>query len=217
LSKTGGLAMSHTSATLMGTDWRDHEPALEPLVEIYQGDRTSYEHEGAPRAATAANPLSQPGGFKAEGFVWKAWEKGYKLGVQASSDHASTHISYAVLLAEDLTRAALMKAIAARHAYGATDNLLIDFRSGEHIQGDIFTSATRPKLQLRVRGTAPVARVDLIRNNRYVFTSQPGKAEFDLAYEDAAAAPGEAYYYARVVQSDGQMAWSSPLWITYQP
>lgn len=37
--------MSHTSATLMGTDWRDNDRSLEPLVEIYQGDRMSYEHE----------------------------------------------------------------------------------------------------------------------------------------------------------------------------
>ena len=44
LRQSGGLAMSHTSATLMGTDWRDNDPQLEPLVEIYQGDRTSAEY-----------------------------------------------------------------------------------------------------------------------------------------------------------------------------
>src|SRR5207247_10183810 len=49
LRQSGGLAMSHTSATLMGTDWRDNDAQLEPLVEIYQGDRTSAEYEGAPR------------------------------------------------------------------------------------------------------------------------------------------------------------------------
>jgi len=109
----------------MGTDWRDNDPALEPLVEIYQGDRTSAEYEGAPKAPKGGDPFTQPGGYKPEGFVWNAWAKGFKLGVQASSDHASTHISYAVLLAEDVTRDAIVKAIAARHAYAATDNILL--------------------------------------------------------------------------------------------
>ena len=38
----------------MGTDWRDNDPELEPVVEIYQGARNNYEHEGAPRAVEAA-------------------------------------------------------------------------------------------------------------------------------------------------------------------
>src|SRR5260370_38141890 len=46
-----GIAISHTSATRMGTDWRDNDPELEPLVEIYQGARTNYEQLGAPLAA----------------------------------------------------------------------------------------------------------------------------------------------------------------------
>ncbi|MEO7650391.1 MAG: hypothetical protein ABIZ80_07970, partial [Bryobacteraceae bacterium] len=145
LRKSGGIAMSHTSATLMGTDWRDNDKELEPLVEIYQGDRVSAETEGAPRGPKGSDPYTQPGGYKPEGFVWNAWAKGFKLGVQASSDHASTHVSYAVLIAEDNTREAVMAAIRARHAYAATDNILMDVRSGDHMQGDIFSAPGRPK------------------------------------------------------------------------
>jgi hypothetical protein len=217
LRKTGGLAMSHTSATLMGTDWRDNDPELEPLVEIYQGDRTSYEFEGAPRAATAAKPFSQPGGFQPKGFIWNAWAKGYKLGVQASSDHASTHVSYAVLLAEDWSREGVLNAIRARHAYGSTDNILLDFRCGDQIHGDIFTTPQRPRLSIRIHGTAPVAKVEIVKNNKSVFSARPGKAEVELAFEDTSAQPGESYYYVRVEQADGQLAWSSPMWITYRP
>lgn len=213
LRKTGGLAMSHTSGTLMGTDWRDNDQNLEPLVEIYQGDRTSYEHEGGPRAAKGSDPLTQPGGFRREGFVWNAWAKGYKLGVQASSDHASTHISYAVLLAEGASREEILDAIRARHAYAATDNILLDVRSGDHIQGDIFTSAARPKISIRVEGTAPVDRVEIIRNNQFVFSTRPGKASVKIDFEDGNPAAGESYYYVRVLQRDGQIAWSSPMWM----
>src|SRR5215831_19544680 len=58
LKRYGGIAISHTSATTMGTDWRDNDPDVEPLVEIYQGDRVSAEYEGAPKAANRAEPAS---------------------------------------------------------------------------------------------------------------------------------------------------------------
>ncbi len=104
LRQFGGIVASHTSGTDMGTDWRDNDPVVEPLVEIYQGYRNSYEYEGAPRSATALNPQAQKSGWEPAGFWWNALAKGYKLGVQASSDHWSTHISYACILAETLTR-----------------------------------------------------------------------------------------------------------------
>ena len=214
LRRSSGLAMSHTSATLMGTDWRDNDKELEPLVELYQGDRVSAEYEGAPKAAKGSDPYSQPGGYKPQGFVWNAWAKGFKLGVQASSDHSSTHVSYAVLLAEDTTREAILNAIRARHAYAATDNIILDVRSGDHIQGDIFTAEGRPKIEVRVEGTAPVDKIEIVKNNKFVFSDHPKKASVRLTYEDSSAAPGESYYYVRVQQADGQMAWSSPMWIT---
>ncbi len=217
LRQSGGIAMSHTSGTLMGTDWRDNDPALEPLVEIYQGDRMSYEHEGAPRAPKASDKLTQPGGFRAEGYVWNAWAKGYKLGVQASSDHASTHISYAMLLSEDLSREGLLAAIRARHAYAATDNILLDVRAAGRIQGDIFSLRGKPKIEIAVEGTAPVERVEVIRNNQFVFESKPGTASVKLTYVDNAPGTRQNYYYVRVLQRDGQIAWSSPMWITSVP
>ncbi|MBS1827897.1 MAG: hypothetical protein JST93_21490 [Acidobacteria bacterium] len=214
LRKSGGIAMSHTTGTLMGTDWRDNDQDLEPLVEIYQGDRMSYEHEGAPRAPKASDKLTQPGGFRAEGYVWNAWAKGYKLGVQASSDHASTHISYAMLLAEDLSREGLLRAIRARHAYAATDNILLDVRVASQIQGDIFQLRGKPKLEITIEGTAPVERVEVIKNNQYVFESKPGTAAVKLSYEDSTPGTKQNYYYVRVLQQDGQIAWSGPMWIT---
>jgi hypothetical protein len=216
LRQSGGVAIPHTSATVMGTDWRDHDPELEPLVEIYQGDRTSYEHEGAPRAAKENEPFTQPGGFQPEGFVWNAWAKGYKLGVIASSDHASTHISYAVLLAEQNSREALLEAMRARRSYAATDNILVDFRAGERLQGESFSLPHPPRFEIRVEGTAPVAQIDVIRNNRYVFRAQPRKPQVTLSYQDREPLRGETCYYIRVQQADGQLAWSSPIWVRPQ-
>src|SRR5204863_2909825 len=60
LREFGGICASHTSATSMGTDWRDNDPVAEPIVEIYQGDRMSYEMEGAPRAGYKADSGKEP-------------------------------------------------------------------------------------------------------------------------------------------------------------
>src|SRR6516162_4371334 len=100
LKHFGGICASHTSATGMGTDWRDNDPVVEPIVEIYQGHRHNYEFPGAPRSPTEQ---TQIGGFEPKGFVVHALDKGYKLGFQSSSDHVSTHISYGVVLTDNLS------------------------------------------------------------------------------------------------------------------
>ena len=60
LQHFGGICASHTSATGMGTDWRDNDPLVEPVVEIYQGDRNNYECEGAPRGLTQRDMPRRP-------------------------------------------------------------------------------------------------------------------------------------------------------------
>jgi len=217
LKRLGGIAVSHTSATNMGTDWRDNDPEVEPLVEIYQGDRVSAEYEGAPKAAVSGKPASAPGGFRPAGYVWNAWAKGYKLGVQASSDHLSTHISYACTLAEEFTRDGLLEAMRRRHSYGATDNIILDYRleagGRQHLQGDIVEAPGEFRLAVRVVGTAPIRQLDLIKNNRFIHTRHNLGREAAFTFVDADAGPGESYYYVRVQQADDQMAWSSPIWV----
>jgi hypothetical protein len=213
LRRNQGLAMSHTTGTVMGTDWRDNDPELEPLVEIYQGDRMSYEHEGAPRAPRGADKTTQPGGYAAEGFVWNAWAKGYKLGVQASSDHASTHVSYACLLVESATREGLLEAIRRRHAYAATDNIVLDFRVNDHLMGEAIEAQGPPRATCRVQGTGPIAKIELVKSNQYIYSVKPNRETAEFTYVDKDARPGESYYYVRVEQADGQLAWSSPVWV----
>jgi hypothetical protein len=216
LKHFGGICASHTSGTNMGTDWRDNDPLVEPVVEIYQGHRHNYEHSGAPRAATKE---TQIGGYEPAGYVWNALEKGYRLGFQSSSDHMSTHISYAVVLGEEPSRQGLIDAFKKRHSYAATDNIILDVRFGEHLMGDEFETNKRPTLEISVIGTAPVAKLHVIRDNKYVYTTEPKAAELKkLRYTDMDAREGKtSYYYVRIEQEDGNLAWASPMWITYKP
>ncbi len=218
LRKYNGVAASHTSATNMGTDWRDNDPALEPLVEIFQGARTSAEHEGAPLAPTEKRTELHAGGYRPLGFVWKAWAKGYKLGVQSSSDHVSTHTSYSLFLAENSSREALIQAVRERHSYAATSNILMDFRMTQggknFIQGDITGRGEAPEITAKIHGTGPIKKVVIVRDNTYIYSQEPQGETFDLRYRETQDLPGgEHYYYVRMEQQDGNVAWSSPIWI----
>jgi hypothetical protein len=216
LKHFGGMCASHTSATDMGTDWRDNDPLVESVVEIYQGHRHNYEHPGAPRSPTAE---TQIGGFQPAGFVWNAFEKGYRFGFQSSSDHVSTHISYGVVLAEEATRAGIVEAFKRRHCYAANDNIVLVVRSGEHLMGDAFEARGRPTLEIEAHGTAPVAKLHVIRDNRYVYSTEPNDRRVTLKYtdDDRDLKPGIHYYYVRIQQADASLAWASPMWITYKP
>ena len=224
LRRTGGTSIPHTIATGAGTDWRDSDPEVETLLEIYQGMRDTYEHPGSPRPKTLEpTPTLQEDSSpsRRDGTAWSALEKGLKLGFIASSDHLSTHISYACLIAERLTREGLMEAIRARRAYGATDNIVLDVRfvgsGGEHLMGEIFASSQPVRIQATILGTGIIKRVDLIKDNRVLYSVEPGQTTFRLDFADGDAADsGESYYYIRVLQEDGEIAWGSPAWVTYE-
>ncbi len=215
-----GIASSHTSHTTMGTDWRDNDPELEPIVEIYQGARTNAEHEGAPLAPTEKRTELHAGGYRPLGYVWNAWAKGYKLGVQASSDHVSTHLSYACVIAENPSREALMDAMRKRHTYAATSNMVMDYRmtagSETYLQGDIFESGALPELTAKIIGTGPLKKVVVVRDNQYIFSQEPEGSTYNLRFKENSLAAGEHYYYVRAEQKNGNVAWSSPIWIKYK-
>ncbi|MEZ5353735.1 MAG: hypothetical protein R2762_13940 [Bryobacteraceae bacterium] len=218
LRKTGGLAIPHTSGSdNMGTDWSDKsDAALEPVVEIYQGARYSSEARNVPRGVQDGMEKKMPGGFQEPGLVWNAWKKGHRLGVIASSDHYSTHISYAMVYTPAMTRKAIFDAIAQRHTYGATDNIVLEFWMGNHFMGDDFTARSPQPIRVKVRGTDAVEAVHVIRDAAYIYKVSPGKPDVDFEYRDGSAGAGEHWYYVRVEQKNGELAWSSPIWVRYR-
>jgi hypothetical protein len=216
LREFNGICASHTCATGMGTDWRDNDPVVEPIVEIYQGDRMSYEYEGAPRAGYAPQGDKKPaqiGGWQPLGFLPNAFKKGYKFGFQSSSDHWSTHISFFIILAEGRDRQSLLKAVKQRHCYAATDNILVDFRCGDKIMGDDVVATKAPTFDINVVGTASIAKIDVLRDSEVVATLKPQGFGFQTQWTDAKAQPGTHYYYIRVLQSDNEIAWGTPIWV----
>ena len=218
LHENDGISMPHSSGTAQGTDWFNNDPEVEPLIEIFQGYRASYEYMGAPLAASPEKLREQRSGFNPIGYWWDALKKGYKIGVQASSDHWSTHMSYAMIVAEEFTRDSMFAALKARHAYAATDNIVLDFQAQDaegrrHIMGDIMSSETAPRLFVRAVGSDRIKQFVVVKNQQIIYTSHPNAEEYTFEYTDRNFEAGSNYYYVRVVQSDGQVAWSSPIWV----
>jgi hypothetical protein len=213
LTELGGICAVHTSATSMGTDWRANDPKVEPIVEIYQGARESYEHLGSRRVAHG--PEDAAGGWKPMGMIWNALAMQYKFGFQSSSDHGSTHISFAVALAEKPSRNGIFDAFAKRHCYAATDNIVLDVRSGEYLMGDEFDADGPVTLKVMVQGTQPIKKVDIIKDFVYVYSTEPRTDRVAFTWTDLERdrSAGLSWYYVRVEQEDGELAWGSPMWV----
>ncbi|MFN0164859.1 MAG: hypothetical protein ACKV22_00385 [Bryobacteraceae bacterium] len=211
------VVISHTSGTRMGTDWRDNDPDLEPVVEIFQGCRTNYEQLGSPHVVVQGkdDTMMKVAGYQPEGMVSNAWAKGYKLGIIASSDHFSTHISYAMVYTADRSRQGILDAIRKRHTYGATDNIILDVRMGPHFMGDEFPLTRALPLKVKARGTRPVVRVDVIKDSQVVYSAEPKNQDVSFEFTDKGDVAGRHFYYVRVLQDDQMIAWSSPMFINY--
>ena len=231
LRRTGGIGIPHTSATVMGTDWTRRDDEVIPVVEIYQGDRNSYETQGGPRSALPEENGPGSAGKKPyqKGLVWNALGAGYRMGFLAASDHYSTHISYANLIvpARTTTREDLLDAFRNRRTFASTDNIVIDFHTADAQQGQEIRASSAPELAVNVEGTGPIRTVEIVKNNRVVYTKRgEGDSRIAFRYRDEAFADTsmgesaliedwsrpetgvrprpserESYYYVRVVQS----------------
>ncbi len=214
------ISIPHTTATQMGTDWRYNDEQAERLVEMFQGNRDSYEYLGAPRGAVAEKIVVggyiSSGEIHPKGFIWNALAKGYKMGFIASSDHRSTHMSYAAVYTPERSYDAIWDSLHARRTYAATDNIIVDFQSGGHAMGEELSADEPPRIDVRIIGTANIQQIDIIKNNTFVYTAHPGVSEVTFTYTDADIEPGTHYYYVRVIQQDNNMAWGSPIWVNYK-
>jgi hypothetical protein len=214
LSVFGGISVPQNTATDLGTDWRNNDPRVETAVEIYQGQRQSYEELGSPRAAGPGDAMNN---WRILGTATAALDKGYRLGFVASSDHFSTHISYANAIVDVPTREGVMAAFRARHVYASTGNIIADVRSGDYMMGDEFTVNGTPSIAVKLIGSAPFARVVIVKDGQEIYSVEPKVKEVSFTWRDEAALSGKtSYYYVRGLQADGQLVWASPMWITKQ-
>jgi hypothetical protein len=117
------------------------------------------------------------------------------------------------VLAEKNDRESILEAMRKRHVYGATDDIICDVRSGTHVMGDELTVNGAAKLEVKVIGTSDLAKVEVLRDSTPVAELAIKGRECAAEWTDPAPAAGVHYYYIRVQQKDGELAWTSPMWI----
>lgn len=140
----------------------------------------------------------------------------------------------AIICAEH-TRQAIFDALYQRSCYATTGERIILglYLAGLSMGKETNTHEKHGLLINRhitgyVAGTGPLARVEIIRNGKVLKTFEPDGYAFDFAFDDMTPIekvvldakdkkPPFVYYYLRVVQEDGHMAWSSPIWVDYLP
>ncbi|HEY64717.1 MAG TPA: CehA/McbA family metallohydrolase [Caldilineae bacterium] len=236
----------HPTDQIHPMNWEHHNPDFERLVEIYQvrGPQEKAPPGQAGSYASHPHPLS----------VQAALARGYRMGFTASTDNhwgqPSTSFrnggkrdqrydrpGIVAVIAPELTREALFRALQARRTYGTTlARLLVDFRMDGHFMGEEYETTSPPTAVIRVAGTAPIARIILVRDNEEIEIFARGKSqrirsrgEYPQVYlplvervrgdhtvEVRWVDPdyrGEHFYYVRVEQEDGEMAWTSPIWV----
>ncbi len=137
---------------------------------------------------------------------------------------------YTAAFAPELTREAVFDALHARRCYATTSRrILLDVALGEHPMGsDLSAEDAAPfadgrALTIRAVAHGEIARIEIVRNNETVESVEVGREQEALTYNDGTplsevpavseAAPGVVFYYVRVIEADGNMAWSSPIWL----
>ncbi|MEM6916710.1 MAG: hypothetical protein AAF491_09115, partial [Verrucomicrobiota bacterium] len=215
------ITIEHTSAGRMGTDWTKYESLdteFENILEVFQGSRESSEGQGAPQPPIVVGgpKVTQFKGNDAKGTWQVALALNHRLGAFASSDHRSTNISYGGVYVKNLDRKHLFDAMDARRTVAATDKIYLEFSCHGHLMGEELETSEAPTLEMKILGTAPIARVTLIRNETdyEVFEPEEVSSDFTKTFVDEKPEPGEYRYYLRVEQVDGNMGWTSPVWVT---
>ncbi len=176
--------------------WSIHDNEKRPLMEIFQGCRANADQNMA-------------------AMVRLGYSKGYRFGLIASSDHLSTHRSYACVWSPKRERESIFRSLQSRRTYGATDRIGLVFRYGQNWMGEEVKYRKKDSLFLQITGTRPVKEVRVIKNGKPWKSFKP--AEQSLKFEQSLAPDPldekEDYYFVELEQSDGNRAWSSPIWI----
>lgn len=224
--------MMYAVPFMRATNWNEFDPSLERVVEVasVHGVREYPYNPYFPEDTWT----EQFGWLMAGHLVIDALKKGHRLGIICGAD---THTGcpgnsisgiqpcringLMAVRSVELSREAVWEAWYDRRAYGTTGpRILLDVSlAGAPMGSEVRAEEADPReFVIRVYGKLGIERVELIREDpvnpidRTVFDPpiwNPGT----LTLVDLAPPDRETFYYVRVFQKDGHMAWSSPFWV----
>jgi hypothetical protein len=134
------------------------------------------------------------------------------------------------ILAPTLSREALFEALYKRACYATTgERIIVGYDLAGTQMGEEISTEKKPGLCVNrhisgfVAGTDRIKKLEIFRNGELLRGYRPREMSTDFAYddmdplEDVALHPENGgafvYYYIKVTQYDGHMAWGSPIWV----
>jgi len=149
--------------------------------------------------------------------------KGLRFGVMATSDNHDSHPGRSIFgtypggmtafVAKELTREGIWDAFWNRRVYATSfDRIYMEFTVNGHIMGSDVTTHGPCRVEYYVIALTDNVEVFLIRNNEEIRKDTSANGVVDVRFEDDPPA-GTSSYYLRVVQDNGERAWSTPIWV----
>ena len=213
------ITVPHHCRYISPTDWSRPLDEMERCVEICS--RWGSNEEGGPHSVQHALGLGHRMGFVGGTDNHLGQPGNGPFGVNEGRGITGA-------LARELTREALYDAMAARRCYATSgERMLLYFAlDDQHMGSELAGYQGARSFTVRVAGTQALVAVELLRNNEVIARAEPDDLTFsgeltdDDALDDLFLEPsfeGQepfCFYYLRVRQVDGEMAWASPIWLT---
>lgn len=197
-------------------DWRFYNFEVEPVVEIFQDMRGSGEFKGCHGSPGTTGGYPQMD--ESEYFVRYALERGYRLGFVAGGDHCG--VSLAGVYVKELNREGVFEALNARRCFATSGcQMRIDFRLENHPMGSIVkikSPDTPRRLKIYVEALEKLETVTLVCNCEDIFVKRCAKRKIMFIFTDTRSFEKESFYYIRILQRDGEIAYSSPIWVSLE-
>ncbi|NGX50217.1 MAG: hypothetical protein K1060chlam2_00058 [Chlamydiae bacterium] len=149
------------------------------------------------------------------------------------SDQVQYSAGLTAILAPTHSRDGLIQALNKRSCYATTGpRIIAGLQIAGEPMGSELSTTIKPGLAYNRHitgycvGTAPIKEVLIIRNGKPFHTFNPKDDTFDFAFDDdepiektLLKAKGDyppfIYYYMRLLQEDGHIAWTSPIWVDH--
>ena len=195
-----------------------HNPKLQRQIEIFSDHRRS------------------------EDWTQSFLEKGYKLGIMASTDNHAGNAGFGVrrrtvssgekrdifspvspaergtalvaAIAGSLSRQGIFQALYHRRTYATTGpRIILRFNVDGAPMGSEITTRKPPRIHAAAIGTAPIQALRIVKNGKVLYAKESGSLSMSIDYTDVSGSYDNAYYYIDLVQTDGEKAISSPVWL----
>jgi hypothetical protein len=210
------LTIPHYGGRPGNPEW--HNPELQRGIEVFSDHRRS------------------------ENWMSTFLEKGYRIGIVASTDNHSGNAGYGVrreereigedrdtfsrfspaergtalmaVYTESLDREDVFQGIYHRRTYATTGSrIILRFWVNGLPMGSEGKQTGAPVIRVSAVGTAGLKGVRIVRNGKIIHAVDPPGDSADFEYVDRSGETGPAYYYVDLLQDDGEKAISSPVWL----